>query len=265
MTHHLARWTSAAALSLMTAGASWAVPISSSLSIIGTVALDTVNSALPGTASRNGTLQAVSGGVASTADFAELSFSTGSNPLTRNLTDLNDGIGARHAASGTNDAAAGLLGIDYSVSLLNNSATETFVINFLAEIINAVSATGNDAFAKSAISISNPAGTEVVFSDFRTDTANPGSSTNFNAASASNAFSITLAPGASASFLATQDVEGGVFSTGTFGADMTAFLKIASVTSTGGPTHAVPLPGSLPLVALGLAALLAARRRTATA
>lgn len=266
MTRHIARWASAAALSLLTAGAAWATPISSSLSIIGSVSLDTLNSSTASNgASQGGTLRAVSGGVSSTADFTDLTFSSGSSPLTRNLTDLQDGIGARHAASGTDNGTAGLLGINYSVSLNNSSATETFVINFLAEIINAVTATGSDAFATSKISILDPTSTEVVFSDHRVDTANTGPSNNFALGSASNAFSITLAPGASATFTAAQDVEGGVFAPGQFSADMTAFLKINSITSRGGPTNNVPLPGSLPLVALGLAALLAARRGTAKA
>jgi len=267
MTRHIARWASAAALSLLTAGAAWATPISSSLSIVGSVSLDTLNSSTASNgASQGGTLRAVSGGVSSTADFTDLTFSSGSSPLMRNLTDLQDGIGARHAASGSNGAAAGLLGINYSVSLNNSSTTETFVINFLAEITNAVSATGTDAFAKSKISIFNPNGDEEVFSDFRTDTLFPGPSNNFQDTSGSNAFLITLAPGESVSFIAKQDLEGAAYSSdGQFSLGMTAFLKIKSITSRGGPTNNVPLPGSLPLVALGLAALLAARRGTVKA
>lgn len=263
MTSHIARWASAAGLSLLIAGASWASPISSSLSIVGTVSLDTASANPFAHGGRNGTLRAVSGGVASTADFnSGLTFSSGSNPLVGNLTAVNDGIGARHAAGGGTNASTGVLGIDYSVSLHNTSATETFVVHFLADITNAVSATGRDAFAISKISIFNPGGDEVVYSDFRIDTVNTGPSNNFQATSGSNAFSITLAPGVNVSFTAGQSLEGGAFSDDAqFSLEMSAFLKVASVTSRGGPTNNVPLPGSLPLVMLGLGVLLAARRR----
>ena len=141
---------------------------------------------------------------------------------------------------------------------------ETFTIVFRALISNVVGASGADAFAFSDLSVLDASSTEVLFSDHRIDTLNPGN--NLNADSANNIFSVVLAPGASTTFTALQRQRGGVYAAGQFSASLDAFLRVDSFSSSGGG-NAVPLPGSLALVVLGLglaglAGLAPARRRT---
>lgn len=265
MTRVLSALVCGAALAGLAWGTAQAAPFSSNLVINASVALDTVNSQSPsGGASQSGTFTLVSGGATSTAAFSGLAFSSGSNPLAGSLTDVGDSIGARLGIGGSStggSATAGLLGLDYLVSLQNTSATETFAVTFQAVVDNTVGATGADAFAKSMISVLDSSNAELYFSDFRIDTFNTGPGNNFQQASAGNSFVINLAPGGSATFSAKQDQEGGAFASGGFSADLTASLRIGQVQRSGGPVNPVPVPGSLPLAVLALGALLAARKR----
>lgn len=252
-----------AALLLATAAAAQAVPISSSLAISGSIKLDTANSvAATGGASQTGTLKQVVGGSTTTASFSGNPASISANPLAATLTDLGDGFGAHFSMGGsfaggamTSDA----LFADYLLNLVNNSATQTFTITFHATITNAVSATGGDAFAQSDISVKNASNVELLFSDHRIDTLNTGPGNNFALDGGGNSFSVTLAPGQAASFNALQHQRGGVFATGTYGADLDAFLFVDSIVGTG--DQPLPLPGSLPLAVLALGALSLSHRR----
>ncbi|MBI5258117.1 MAG: hypothetical protein HY855_16560 [Burkholderiales bacterium] len=247
-----------AALLLATGAVAQAAPISSSLVITGSVTLDTANSvATTGGASQSATLKKVVGGTTTTGSFSGNPASISANPLAATLTDLGDGFGAHFSMGGSFAGSAmtsDALFADYLLNLVNNSLTETFTITFHASIANAVSASGADAFAQSDISLKTASNVELLFSDHRIDTLNTGPGNNFTQEGGGNSFSVTLAPGQSASFNALQRQRGGVFAAGSYGADLNAFLFVDSVVGTGGP-QPVPLPGSLPLAVLALGAL----------
>lgn len=249
---------------LLAGSAAWAVPISSSLSITGSVTLDTGNSFNPvGSAHQSGTLQHVAGGVVTSSSFTDTPSTIGTASLTGGLTDISDGIGAHFSMNGSATASGthqtdGLFA-DFLLNLSNNSLTDTFTITFRALITNTVAASGGDAFAFSDISVRDASNVEVLFSDHRVDTVNAGN--NLTADSMSNTFSITLTPGASASFSALQRQRGGTFQAGNYSADLNAFLFIDGVTGgNDNNNNSVPVPGSLPLVLLGLLSLVASRR-----
>lgn len=249
------------AAAMLVGSSAWAVPISSSLSITGSVTLDTVNSLSPvGSAHQSGTLQRVTGGVMTSASFTDAPSSIGSGVASGSLTDINDGIGAHFSMNGTSTGGTSQTdGIfaDFLLNLTNNSLTDTFTITFRALITNTVAASGADAFAYSDISVRDPSNVEVLFSDHRVDTVNVGS--NFTMDSANDTFAITLAPGQSSSFSALQRQRGGTFQAGSYSADLNAFLQIDSVTGGNDNPNTVPLPGSLPLALLGLVSLVASR------
>lgn len=265
MTRALSALVCGAALAGLVWGTAQAAPFSSNLVINASVGLDEVNSQGPtGGASQTGTFTLVSAGATSTAAFSGVAFSSGTNPLTGNLLEVGDSIGARLAMGGSStggEATAGLVGLDYLVSLQNTSATESFAVTFQVVADNAVGASGDKAFATSMITVLDNSMAELFFSDFRIDTENTGPGNNFQLASGGNSFVISLAPGGSALFSAKQDQRGGVFASGQFSADLTASLRIGEVVRSGGPVNPVPVPGSLPLAVLALAVLLASPKR----
>lgn len=242
-------------------GIASAAPVPIDLIINGSVTLDTTNSAdALGGSAQNGTLRHVSGGMSTTSSFSGDPAGLAPSMLSGGLSDTGDGIGVRFDMSGMAAGAENSVGLfaDYALALANNSLTETFTIVFRAFIANAVSASGADAFAYSDISVKDGANNEILFSDYKADTLDPGQ--NFTLDSANDFFTVVLAPGASANFSALQKQRGGVYQPGAFSASLDAFLTIESVRGSGGG-NPIPLPGSLPLVGLGLALLALARRR----
>ena len=251
---HLSRNLLLAALWLLSSGGALAAPVPLALSITGTVALDSLNSAAAlGGASQGGTLTHLSAGAPTSSSFTGNPSGLAPSSLSGALTATGDGIGVRFAMAGASIGAKNDIGLfaDYTLFLSNSSAVETFTIIFRALISNVVGASGTDAFAFSDLSVLDASLAEVLFSDHRVDTFNPGN--NLNADSA-NSFSVVLAPGASTTFTALQKQRGGVYAAGHFSASLDAFLSIDSVSSSG-VGNAVPLPGSLALVVLGLAGL----------
>ncbi|HEY1090520.1 MAG TPA: hypothetical protein VGE47_05460 [Burkholderiaceae bacterium] len=227
-------------------------PLPASLSVTGQVSFDTVNSFANGGALQSGTLTHRNGGVDTT-----LAFGVAPNLLSGALSATGDGAGVLSSVSGTfagPDPATVSLFADYLFNLSNSSATDTLTIFFRATAINNVSASGADAYAHSLLSVRDELNAEIFFSDISADTVN--GDTSF--ISASDLFSLVLAPGQSTSFSALQSLQGGAFADGSsYSASLDGFLAIEEVRSTGTPTNDVPLPGTLPLVLL---ALLMARR-----
>lgn len=239
-----------------------AAPVPLGLQIVGNVSLDTLNS-LPsvGSATQTGTLSLVSGGVLSSSSFTGLPTSISPAALSGGLIQTGDRIGARFSMSaistGGTSQTDGLFA-DYSLSLSNSSATSSFTLVFAALIQNSVTASGDDAFAFSDISVRDALNNEIYFSDLRVDTVNPGG--NLDASSPGNTFSVVLAPGENMTLTALQRQRGGVFAAGSYAAELDAFLSLQSVSSDG-TENQVPLPGTLPLLAGGLLALALSRRR----
>ena len=257
---HLSRKFLLAALWLLSTGGALAAPVPLALSITGTVALDGASSAAAlGGATQAGTLRHLSAGAPTTSSFTGNPAGLLPSSLSGALTATGDGIGARFAMAGASIGAENSIGLfaDYTLFLSNSSAVETFTVVFRALISNGVAASGTDAFAFSDISVLDASLIEVLFSDHRIDTLDPGNTFNLDSASV---FSVVLAPGANTTFTALQRQRGGVYATGHFSASLDAFLSIDSVSSSGGG-NPVPLPGSLALVVLGLAVLTLARRR----
>ena len=240
---------------LVGSSAALAVQIPSGLSITGTVVLDTVNSFDPeGGASQAGSLKQIISGVTTTSSFTGMPSSISPNTLGGALTHIGDGIGASFSMSGTyvdTDMFTEGLFADYFLVLENMSLTQTYTVTFSAMISNSVGASGDDAYAESMIRVSNSVPDEILYSDYRIDTANPGPNNNFTVDSANSSFSVTLLPGESASFSALQEQRGGVFADGSYSASLDAFLRVVSV---------VPESGSLPMMSLGLLALALTQR-----
>ncbi len=240
-----------------------AAPVPLGLQISGSISLDMANSLDPvGAATQSGTLRHVSGGLLSSAGFTDLPGSLAPASLSDNLTQTGDRIGARFSMSGISTGGVSQsdgLFADYSLSLSNTSATETFTLVFEAIVQNSVAASGDDAFAYSDISVLDALNNELYFSDHRADTLNPGS--NMTASSPGNTFTVVLAPGESTSLSALQRQRGGVFAAGSYSALLDAYLSLQAVRSDGGPNNRTPLPGTLPLLAVAMLALSLARRR----
>lgn len=243
--------------------AAWAGLVPAGLSISGTVTLDTAFSlAAVGGGTQSGTLRSVLGGTTTSSNFGNNPALPGTASQGGSFGAAGDGIGALFSMSG-NGAGAQTDGLflDYTLNLLNSSVDRIFVITFSALIENGVSASGRDAFAFSDVSFRDAANAELVFSDHRVDTLNPANT--FDADSPTHTFSVTLAPGQSASFSALQRQRGGSFSSdGSYNAVLDAFLRLDSIDSRGGDND-VPLPATLPLLALGLMLMSVSRRRAA--
>lgn len=247
----------------------FAAPVPSDLLLVGQVSIDTGNSLSPiGDASQSGTIDGLSNGVASTASFSDVpSTISPSSLVSGTLLSIGDGFGANFTMSGSSSGNTALtdgLFADFSFSLNNSSATLTYTLIFQVSASNSVSATGLDAFAQSSISVKNSALDELFFSDFNVDTLNTGPSSNFQLASPTNTFAITLTPGQSSSFTALQKQRGGAYAAGSsYSASLATFVRLQDIRSSGGGgDNQVPTPGSLALLLAGVAALCLARRAT---
>lgn len=253
--------TLALALALASAAPADAAPVPGDLSIQASIALDVGNSlaALRG-GTQSATLTRVAAGAATASSFTDKPTTLSPAALGGALSATGDGVGALFSMSGSlPGASTDALFADYSFLLANASATETFTVTFRASIANDVSASGDDAFAFSQISVKDDSLAELVFSDHAVDTLNPGN--NFTLGSANDSFLLTLAPGASLGFTALQSQRGGVFSSpGDYAARLDAFIFIEDITSTGGVPLSAPATPLLVLLALGALGL--ARRRS---
>ena len=132
-----------------------AVPITSDLTITGTVDIDEVDSTLDGSASQTGTMDLTSGGTDSQSTISGTMVS-GSDPLSGSLTDTGDGVGASGSLSGSSDGDGSFFVIDLTMEIMNTSLTDTFEITFKITYDNSVDADGIDAFAQSEFSVDDP-------------------------------------------------------------------------------------------------------------
>lgn len=232
-------------------------PLPSALSVQASLALDIQNSFDPvGQATQSVDLSLVAGGVTTGTGIGV----PGTVPavptgMSGALTQTGDGLRARFSMA-SDPGGAGLtngLFADFLFELTNNSVSQTITVVFLAEFSNQVAAQGRDSFAYSDISVRDGDNNELLFSDHRADTSNPGE--NFALDSAGSTFSVVLSPGASTSIAALQRQRGGNVD-GLYQADLNAGLWIQAVRISGDPPpNEVPLPGTLYLALAALVGL----------
>jgi hypothetical protein len=175
---------------------------------------------------------------------------TGSNPLSQGLTDINDrlGIGFHVDGTFTNGVAQNefLFG-DYTISLSNSSATDTFEISLAVSVVRELAASGADAFVIAELRIEDILNNLLVFANHTRDTVNG----NSDALVSPGSFSVTLAPGQSATFDGLLSLRGGAFLAGSaYSGDIDAQITVAGVRQVN--VNQVPEPGTIALPALGL-------------
>lgn len=255
MKFRYAHLLSSAGLALGLLAPALAAPVPSALSITASVSLDTVNSFAPvGGASQSGSLSHSTSSPGSSS-FTGLPGSLSPSSLSGGLLQTGDSFGASFSMSGSNPNGGTVqtdgLFADFVLNLANSSLTETFTLLFKVSTRNAVQASGPDAFAFSDFSLQDSSLAEIFFTDHRVDTANPGS--GFELQSASDSFSIVLAPGASTTLTGLQRQRGGTFGNGpgSYSASLFTSIQLQDVDGSGG-NNQIPLPGSLPLALLGL-------------
>jgi len=155
--------------------AAMATLIDPSIAISGSAALSFDSTALTN-ATQSGTVDSIIGSTDTTSTLSGNTI-TGTNPLAGTLTSIGDGFGIGFTASGTaangNTSQIGNLFGDYSFTIANNSATDTFTVNLKLNFSESVDATGVNAFAQSQTRLADAtSATEYLFLGLSSDTLN---------------------------------------------------------------------------------------------
>ncbi|KXI29607.1 hypothetical protein [Paraglaciecola hydrolytica] len=210
----------------------------------------------------SGDFSLITGGATITSTYAGATV-TGTNPLTNNLVNTDDGIGFTGSALTTDDTFN--VGFDSTIDVANNSVSDIYDIVFKLVFSNMVSANGIDAYADSEFTLFAN-GAELFFTDLVSDTVNGNeidgvADGNFGGslfAADTLFFNFALNPTDLLTLDLSWTLEGGDFDGGESAFDFSQFLSIESVTLRGGQVPpSVPAPGSLSLFVIALFGLVA--------
>ncbi len=264
--------------------AAMAVPFTTDLAVTGTVTFDTAFAtpgsataspfAISGSGSQSGAMTVQSGSVGSSTNYTGFT-AAGPNPRSAPLTDLTDGIQIGTATAQANGIGSFAVGIgsptvptQMALRVHNNSATVGYHLTFGYSIGNTVTSFGTDAFVHSAFSLSDNSA-EIKFSDLTTDTVNgnvkngiAGGNGGVVTDTQSGTFTYDVLSGGDLNLHGFWTLEGGSFELGG-GAGLGGFnfnLRLTDVTPLR-PTSPLPLPGTLALFVLGLAALVRTKQK----
>lgn len=271
---------SIATFTLLMAVSAGAVPISSDLTITGSVSL-----ALPGTTDQDlaiastgfgfqtATTKSILGGTTSTSSATNLTV-TGDNPQGGQLTQINDGVGVDASVSSLGFGETPFFVFDYTFDLFNASLTEDYTISFAVNFDTSTDAlTVSDSYSKSIFVLENPV--EFFFSDLISDGignnkkngVDTGNIGGIESDSGLFSFDILLLAGGSANFTGEVILEGGVFDAiGYMSAINNSFIYISDVSGSSPPTPPtdpidVPAPSTPILLLMGLICLVERRIR----
>jgi len=245
-----------------------AVPITSDLSISGSVTFDQGFAAgeFFGGATQSGNINVTQGGMNTSNTYSGATAPV-NNPLNGTLTNTGDGFGFSGVASAPASGNQYGIGIDLGINLANSSTTTTYVAVFRVDFSNLVNAGGNDAYTESEFSIKDALLNELFFTHLISDTLNKnqknGNDTGASGGSESDNGSIlltfTLNPLASLSFDGAWTLRS-LVNDGSASADLSAFISVDSVTGRGVTPNPVPVPATLLLFMLGAVAMRMVRR-----
>ncbi|MBD9356050.1 PEP-CTERM sorting domain-containing protein [Methylomonas albis] len=262
-----------------------AAAFDSNIVIHGSAEFDSTGSpSAPTNATQNGSLSSIISGATTTTTLSGATIS-GSDPLQGNLTHLGDGFGIGFNASG--NSANGVSSVnplfgDYTFSLKNNSALDSFLVSLKFDFSFQASATDttrsttdNGEFAESLVTLHKQDGTELLFAKALSDTINDNqqflftnnlvdSATGFGGTLTDSGFlllTFLLKPGDLINLGdgAAEVSLRGAADSGSFFGNISTLITVDSVVNQRVST--VPEPQSLALLAIGFISLYASKRR----
>ena len=284
---HVMPWIAASLLALaFTTSHVLAAPISSDLSITGSVELSTTIGVSPfsdGNVTQQGNVSTTVGGSTSNDAFATTpgavdgandGTTSAASLTTGNLIATGDGVGWNTDLdalfqTGFNFNEGYDFIIDLGFNLSNNSLTDIFTITMQVDYSHTVDVDGLDAFAESKMDIElNNIDVRAPFSEVLSDSlfgdALNGQALGTFGDTVSDVgifvFDVVLNPGDVATITGTHQWEGGVFASGFSNVDVNVDFTVADVACQG-VCSVVPIPGAAILFASGLSVFGLFRRR----
>lgn len=265
-------------------GSVWAAAFDSNIVIRGSAEFDSFGDpASPINATQSGTLTSIIAGATATTTLSGSTI-TGPDPRSGTLSQIGDGFGINLSASGTGgtepSSISPLFG-DYTFSIENKSAVDSFVVNLQFQYSHQVEAIDtrelpdNGEFAQSQIAFYKADGNELVFSKVVSDTlfgnekfipSSPNTDIGSGVGGALSdvgtlLLSFLLNPGDLISFGDSNPdlkIFGGADS-GRFSINASSLITVDSVTKQ--TNNTVPEPETLWLLAIGLISVLTSKRR----